>query len=99
MVITGDLIDAKDATKTVSAQYREEWQVYRAAIDQSANGTVWYDMRGNHDCFDLTSWQAENNYYREFGESSQLLNEGKGVYSWQISKPFGDYNFVAVDAW
>ncbi|KAI8375619.1 Metallo-dependent phosphatase-like protein [Choanephora cucurbitarum] len=98
VVITGDLIDAKDATKTVSAQYREEWQVYRAAIDQSANGTVWYDMRGNHDCFDLTSWQAENNYYREFGESSQLLNEGKGVYSWQISKPFGEYNFVAVDA-
>ncbi|RCI03842.1 Transmembrane protein 62 [Rhizopus stolonifer] len=98
VVVTGDLIDAKDATRTVSAQYREEWQVYKAAVEQSANGTTWYDMRGNHDCFDLASWKADNNYYRDFGESSQLLDEGKGVYSWQITKSFGNYNFVVVDA-
>jgi hypothetical protein len=99
LVVTGDLIDAKDETRTVSAQYPQEWQVYKSAVEQGANGTTWYDMRGNHDCFDLVSWQAENNLYRNFGKSSKLLDEGKGVYSWEVSKTFGNYNFVAVDSW
>ena len=99
LVVTGDLIDAKDETRTVSAQYPQECQVYKSAVEQGANGTTWYDMRGNHDCFDLVSWQAENNLYRNFGKSSKLLDEGKGVYSWEVSKTFGNYNFVAVDSW
>lgn len=99
VVVTGDLIDAKDKTGTISAQYPEEWQVYKSAVEQGANGTTWYDMRGNHDCFDLVSWQAESNLYRTFGESAKLLDDGKGVYSWEVSKSFGDYNFVAVDSW
>lgn len=56
-------------------------------------------MRGNHDCFDLVSWQAENNMYRTFGKSARLLDDGKGVYSWQVAKTFGNYNFVVVDSW
>ncbi|KAI8640130.1 Metallo-dependent phosphatase-like protein, partial [Parasitella parasitica] len=98
VVVTGDLIDAKDETKTVSAQYPQEWQVYKSAVEQGVNDTAWYDMRGNHDCFDLISWEAENNLYRQFGKSSKILDDGKGVYSWQVSKTFGNYNFVAVDS-
>lgn len=98
-MVTGDLTDAKDKTQTVSRQYPEEWQVYKSAVEQGANGTTWYDMRGNHDCFDLVDWQTENNYYRTFGKSAQLLDDGKGVYSWEVTKPFGKYHFVAVDSW
>ncbi|KAI7903330.1 Metallo-dependent phosphatase-like protein, partial [Cokeromyces recurvatus] len=98
VVVTGDLIDAKDKTRTTSTQYVEEWQVYRSAVEQGANNTRWYDMRGNHDCFDLVSWQAENNFYRTFGKSAQDLDAGKGIYSWKVSKDYGDYNFIAVDA-
>ncbi|KAI7897094.1 Metallo-dependent phosphatase-like protein [Mucor mucedo] len=98
VVVTGDLVDAKDQTRTVSAQHPEEWQVYKSAVEQGANTTKWYDMRGNHDCFDLVDWQAENNMYKTFGESAKLLDDGKGVYSWQVSKSFGEYNFVVVDS-
>jgi metallophosphoesterase superfamily enzyme len=99
VVVTGDLADAKDKTQTVSRQYPEEWQVYKSAVEQGTNNTAWYDMRGNHDCFDLVDWETENNYYRTFGKSAQLLDEGKGVYSWEVTKPFGKYQFVAVDSW
>ncbi|KAF1802973.1 Metallo-dependent phosphatase-like protein [Mucor lusitanicus] len=98
VVVTGDLTDAKDESRTVSAQYPQEWQVYKSAVEQGANGTTWYDMRGNHDCFDLVSWQAESNLYKDYGKSAKVLDDGKGVYSWQVSKTFGNYQFVAVDS-
>lgn len=98
-MVTGDLVDAKDETLTVSSQYPEEWQVYKSAVEQASNGTAWYDMRGNHDCFDMASWKSESNMYRTHGKSSSLMEEGKGVYDWQVAKPYGTYNFVAVDSW
>jgi hypothetical protein len=55
-------------------------------------------MRGNHDCFDLPSWQSRVNYYRTHGSSADLVEQGKGVYSWQIDQPMGSYQFVAIDA-
>ena len=99
VVVTGDLTDAKDETRTISLQHQEEWQIYKSAVEQGGNTTTWYDMRGNHDCFDLVSWEAENNMYKTFGKSPKLLEEGKGVYDWQLNKPYGTYNFVAVDTW
>lgn len=96
MVVTGDLIDAKDKTRTVSEQYLEEWQAYQSAV--ATQNVTWYDMRGNHDCFDLVNWEAENNYYKTYGKSAKDLDLGKGVYQWQVTKPFGNYSFVAVDA-
>lgn len=56
-------------------------------------------MRGNHDCFDLPSWQSRVNYYRTHGHSAGLIEQGKGIYSWQIHQPIGKYQFVAIDAW
>ncbi|CAO3665487.1 unnamed protein product [Rhizopus stolonifer] len=55
-------------------------------------------MRGNHDCFDLVGWQAQNNFYKTFGKSADLLDQGQGVYNWEINKDFGEYNFVVADA-
>jgi hypothetical protein len=97
-VVTGDLIDAEDRTRTGSAQYLKEWQVYKAAITEGTSDIPWYDI-GSNDCFDLLSWQTENNLYKTYGRSADLLKEGKGVYSWKVSKEFGEYNFVAADAW
>ncbi|KAF7720944.1 Transmembrane protein 62 [Apophysomyces ossiformis] len=97
VVVTGDLTDAKDRTRLKSKQYIEEWQVYQSAIDEKVD-VPWYDMRGNHDCFDLASWKSLSNFYRVFGKSADLVEDGQGVYSWTIEKPFGRYQFVAVDA-
>ncbi|KAI9271994.1 Metallo-dependent phosphatase-like protein [Sporodiniella umbellata] len=98
VIVTGDLIDAKDKDRIVSSQYLEEWQVYKYAVEQGGMGIPWYDMRGNHDCFDLIDWEARNNFYKGFGKSADLLDAGQGVYSWQVKKSFGEYNFVVADA-
>ncbi|KAI8991171.1 Metallo-dependent phosphatase-like protein [Mycotypha africana] len=108
VVVTGDLIDGKDKTRTVSAQYVDEWKVYHTALKETVLSSdayrrdgrplPWYDMRGNHDCFDLDSWTADNNYYKEYGQSAKAWEEGQGVYRWEVNKPFGDYQFIAVDA-
>ncbi|KAI8096209.1 Metallo-dependent phosphatase-like protein [Halteromyces radiatus] len=99
VVVTGDLTDAKGIDGVKTQQYKEEWQLYQNAIDQGIEDDLpWYDMRGNHDCFDLPSWQSNINLYRTFGKSSQLLEEGKGVYSWQMNQSYGQYQFIAMDA-
>ncbi|KAG0163151.1 Transmembrane protein 62 [Apophysomyces sp. BC1015] len=97
VVVTGDLTDAKDQTGRTSKQHIEEWQVYKSAIDESVH-VPWYDMRGNHDCFNLPSWESGSNLYRTFGKSADMLELGQGVYSWTVEKAFGRYKFVAVDA-
>ncbi|KAI9305937.1 Metallo-dependent phosphatase-like protein [Cunninghamella echinulata] len=99
VVVTGDLTDAKDRKRITSQQYIEEWKVYKAAIEQQTwTNTTWYDMRGNHDCFDLPSWQSRVNLYRTYGQSANKVEEGQGIYSWNHTQPYGDYQFVAIDA-
>ncbi|KAF1796840.1 Metallo-dependent phosphatase-like protein [Mucor lusitanicus] len=97
VVVTGDLTDAKDKKRITSQQYIDEWDVYQTAIKEKVT-VDWYDMRGNHDCFDLPSWQSRVNYYRTHGHSAGLIEQGKGVYSWQVNQPTGNYQFVAIDA-
>ncbi|KAI8976005.1 Metallo-dependent phosphatase-like protein [Pilobolus umbonatus] len=98
VVVTGDLVDAKDISHTISEQVKEEWQVYKSAVVESKGETPWYDMRGNHDCFDMASWESSNNLYKDYGMSSASLVDGKGVYKWVISKEYGNYSFVAADS-
>ncbi|KAI8139188.1 Metallo-dependent phosphatase-like protein [Fennellomyces sp. T-0311] len=98
VVVTGDLTDAKDVRRITSQQYYEEWQVYRQTIEQGAKDVPWYDMRGNHDCFDLPSWQSHVNFYRTHGMSADRMEAGRGVYQWQITPSYGQYRFVAIDA-
>ncbi|ORY97970.1 Metallo-dependent phosphatase-like protein [Syncephalastrum racemosum] len=98
VVVTGDLTDAKDVKRVTSQQYIEEWQIYQQAIQQGAPTMPWYDMRGNHDCFDLPSWQSRANLYRTYGKSADLVETGGGIYSWQLTPHYGRYRFVAIDA-
>lgn len=100
VVVTGDLTDAKDVRRITSQQYLEEWLVYKQAIAEGVpEGMPWYDMRGNHDCFDLPSWQSRANLYRTYGASAQRVQDGQGIYTWQLENSFGRYRFVAIDAW
>ncbi|KAI9266707.1 Metallo-dependent phosphatase-like protein [Phascolomyces articulosus] len=98
VVVTGDLTDAKDIRRITSQQYKEEWDVYRQTIEQGAQYMPWYDMRGNHDCFDLPSWQSHVNFYRTHGKSADLMEAGQGIYEWQLTPSYGKYRFVAIDA-
>ncbi|KAI7905451.1 Metallo-dependent phosphatase-like protein, partial [Cokeromyces recurvatus] len=98
VIVTGDLTDAKDKKRVTSQQYIDEWDVYQTAINEKVN-TKWYDIRGNHDCFNLPSWKSRVNYYSTHGKSADLVEQGKGIYTWQLNKPeVGNYQFVAIDA-
>jgi hypothetical protein len=97
-VVTGDLTDAKDRKRITSQQYLDEWDVYQQAINEKVR-VDWFDIRGNHDCFDLPSWKSRINYYRTHGQSASLVEQGKGIYTWQVNKQIGNYQFVAIDAW
>ena len=53
----------------------------------------WHDLRGNHDCFDVGSWESEQNMYKKYGAGKQ-----KG-FDFMVEKNFGRYRFVGIDAW
>ncbi|KAI8060302.1 Metallo-dependent phosphatase-like protein [Gongronella butleri] len=98
VVVTGDLTDAKDNGHIKTLQYEEEWHVYKSLVDQGTPDELpWYDMRGNHDCFNVPQWDSRINMYRQFGKSAALLEEGNGVYSWALDAPFEKHQFIAMD--
>lgn len=55
-VVSGDLVDsasvlgAKNDWPFATAQYEDEWRVYRDILDRTSvtKHTAWLDMRGNH---------------------------------------------------
>ncbi|KAL0093527.1 Metallo-dependent phosphatase-like protein [Phycomyces blakesleeanus] len=97
VVVTGDLTDAKDPGGVNSYQSAEEWEIYEKAVKERGSDTPWYDLRGNHDCFNMASWSSDQNLYRKYGKSASLVEQGQGVYSWSANKTFGQYKFIAAD--
>ncbi|KAJ3218382.1 Transmembrane protein 62 [Dinochytrium kinnereticum] len=95
MLVTGDLIDAKSKSKLESVQYMDEWLAYEKLLNVSGvalrnNGTFYWDMRGNHDCFNLGADFNET----EFGRMSAVRSEG---YRYLHKKSFGSYDFLGID--
>lgn len=94
IIATGDLTDAKTPEKLRSRQYQEEWQMYRATLE--ASGVIdkkdyWFDLRGNHDCFNVPDWEHALNYYSRYGVTQK---EG---FAHTFERPFGSYRFVSID--
>lgn len=97
VTVTGDLTDGKDQRKLTSLQQILEWQTYRRALNESGvltkfNGTFYRDQRGNHDCFNVYSYDSPANYFRDFGATPS-----PDGYRLQINESFGQYSFVATD--
>lgn len=97
VLCTGDLTDAKFKHKLTSQQHRVEWVSYHDALSQSKvlerqNSKFWWDMRGNHDCYSVPSFNHSLNLYTSL---SAVKTQG---YSFTVTKPFGEYSFVALDA-
>lgn len=98
VLASGDLTDAKDSDHLGSRQYRDEWQIYRDILHQAdvRNRTVWLDIRGNHDNFNVPGDASALNYFREY--SVQGAQHSRS-YMRQVSGRGGDrYTFIAVDA-
>ncbi|KAJ3371813.1 Transmembrane protein 62 [Kappamyces sp. JEL0680] len=75
VLATGDLTDGKSSHFLTSLQQPDEW----------------YDLHGNHDCWNVPSFQSPVNMFKDF---SSIKKEG---YSYVHKKPFGTYSFVALD--
>jgi hypothetical protein len=52
----------------------------------------WWDMRGNHDCFNIPAFNHSANLFRTL---SAVKTDG---YSFEVHKSFGTYSFIALDA-
>ncbi|KAI9179540.1 hypothetical protein H9P43_004868 [Blastocladiella emersonii ATCC 22665] len=94
--VTGDLTDAKDRQKLRSSQYPDEWQAYHAALAAahllpSDRPGFWWDLRGNHDAFDVRDWSSTTNLYADHSAT-----RGAG-FSLHLTLPFGNYLFLGLD--
>ncbi|KAK6636235.1 hypothetical protein RUM43_009893 [Polyplax serrata] len=97
VLATGDLTDAKTADNMGSAQQIEEWEIYRNILIESevVNKTVWLDIRGNHDNFNIPTPDSKLNYYRNY-----TIQGAKNPHSYLYTSHInGDtYGFLGVDA-
>ncbi|CAG8649497.1 6810_t:CDS:2, partial [Acaulospora morrowiae] len=95
VLVTGDLTDGKDADSLTSQQWVEEWTTYQTALKEAGvldRPYFWNDLRGNHDVFNVESWESKYNLYREYG-----VGKKKGFHV-TIEKTFGRYRFIGIDA-
>lgn len=97
VLVSGDLTDAKAADNMGSAQYEQEWINYRDLLNKCdlGNHTVWLDIRGNHDNFNIPDAKSSLNYYLQYSEQGK---RNPRSYLHQLTNGNTRYSFLAVDA-
>jgi 3',5'-cyclic AMP phosphodiesterase CpdA len=99
VLASGDLTDAKNADLTGSRQYEYEWREYQRVLQdnkQMLSSTLWLDVRGNHDNFDVVSRDSHQNLFKRYGMQGA---KSHASYMQRVRTWDGDvYSFIAVDA-
>ncbi|XP_015782777.1 transmembrane protein 62 [Tetranychus urticae] len=97
VLATGDLTDSRSLAPFGSDQFEQEWKWYADALNTSrvTEKTVWLDMRGNHDTFNVLSWNSSNNFYRKYTHRG---NQSAGHYVYTVTQGSDKYNFLGIDA-
>ncbi|XP_023287605.1 transmembrane protein 62 isoform X2 [Orussus abietinus] len=97
VLASGDLTDAKTRDKMGSRQIIEEWQHYKNVLDETniVKRTIWLDVRGNHDNFNIPHFDSKNNYYLNYSVQGKLHPRS---YMHQITVDSEKYSFIAIDA-
>lgn len=97
VLASGDLTDAKAPNIIVSAQYEKEWQTYYNILYEAGiqDKTVWLDIRGNHDNFDVPGRNSSKNFFTKYS-----IQGKRNQKSYMYQKKVGNekYTFIAVDA-
>ncbi|XP_067009565.1 transmembrane protein 62 isoform X2 [Anabrus simplex] len=97
VLASGDLTDAKSEDNMGSRQYLEEWKYYKDILDECniAEKTVWLDIRGNHDNFNVVNMRSKENYYRNYSVQGRMYPKS---YLYQMKQDGLTYSFIALDA-
>lgn len=97
VLASGDLTDAKDFDGVNSFQQKDEWEVYKDLLVQYnvSNKTVYLDIRGNHDTFDVTSYKDPHNYFVSHSMSGPSHTTS---YITTIKNKGTSFSFIALDA-
>jgi hypothetical protein len=66
VLASGDLTDGKEEDGVGSRQIPEEWDTYAALLRNNSvqNKTLFLDIRGNHDAFDVPHVEHASNLHR-----------------------------------
>ena len=66
MLASGDLTDGKDSDGVGSRQIQVEWDTYASLLRKNSvmNKTLFLDLRGNHDAFDVPHVDHADNLHR-----------------------------------
>lgn len=94
IIISGDLTDAKSKLLG-SQQYVEEWTAYRKVLEETEVLNKTFDVRGNHDNFNVPFLYSSEDLFRNFSAQGTLH---KRSYLHQIEFEEIKYNFMALDA-
>ncbi|KAI0989932.1 hypothetical protein GJ496_011102 [Pomphorhynchus laevis] len=64
VILSGDITDSFNKRHR-GTQIETEWQAYNSLLNENSN-QPWYDVRGNHDVFNVKNWHSPSNLYRIF---------------------------------
>ncbi|XP_076619314.1 transmembrane protein 62 isoform X2 [Colletes latitarsis] len=97
VLASGDLTDAKAKDEIGSKQILEEWEHYKRILDDTevTKKTLWLDVRGNHDNFNVVSLESKNNYYSNYSIQGKKHPRS---YMYTINTGSELYTFIAIDA-
>lgn len=98
VLASGDLTDAKQPDSLGSKQFEDEWKHYKNTLDECriSEKTVWLDVRGNHDNFNVPGPKSKENYFRNYSIQGGVNPKS---YVYQVRIDSGElYSFIALDA-
>jgi hypothetical protein len=91
IVNSGDLTDSTDGGIIPNGPYEDEWQDYRAILDDSGmTPDFYYDIPGNHDAYGDEDFE----YYRAYSVQGRANDSTQ--HAWVKEFDFGSYLFLGV---
>lgn len=98
VIVSGDIVDAKTENMLGSQQYLAEWKIYQQVTDECARVVQgqWFDIRGNHDVFDVPHVNSSNNYFKRYTTQKRFSNQTS--YMFDFTTGYGRYTFIGIDA-
>ncbi|WOK96483.1 metallophosphoesterase [Canna indica] len=102
VLITGDLTDGKSKDLLTMKQDELEWIEYQNVLDNviqrsGLNKEIFYDLRGNHDCFGVPKAGGAYDNYHKYSINARLRRDGN-VQSVTLQNGGWKHLFVGFDS-